>query len=297
MTAERWEAIRREGGAVDLSSRAKWLLEGEDRVRYLNGQVTQDMRKATAMKAVYGCVTDLKGRICGDIFVTVTPDGNGLLVDAEACLRESLGARLERYVVADDVEITDVTDEWSLTHFFFGEARNGVEGGSESERVGVPGRDIWRSPGVKADGGAGLLTDEEVEVLRVLNGVARYPFELNSEAFPPEAALELRAMDYSKGCYIGQEVLSRIRTSRKMPRELVAWKLQGARGVAAGEVLVLPGSDGRVLGRVTSAVIDPATGFPGGLAYVKLGTVPDDSQLLVGNDLATIQRLIPGPFL
>ena len=293
MTKERWEAIRQSGGIVDLSGRAKWLITGEDRIRYLNGQVTQDIRRATAEKAVYACVTDVKGRISGDIFVRVAADGKGLLLDAEEGLREVLLLRLDRYIVADDVEIQDVTDDWDLVHYF-GDAAEGIEGGSLCERFGMAGRDVWTARGESVMSGDGFLSAEELEVLRVLNGVARYPFELNGEVFPPEAGLELRAIDYSKGCYIGQEVISRIRTSRKMPRELVAWRLNGGGEVGAGAQVVLPGEGGRILGGVTSVVVEPETGLAAGLAYVKLGTVPDDSQLLVGNHLATIRRLVPG---
>jgi folate-binding protein YgfZ len=247
----------------------------------------------TAEKAVYACVTDVKGRISGDVFVRVTVDGEGLLLDAEEGLREALMLRLDRYIVADDVEIQDVTDDWDLVHHF-GEAAEGIEGGSLCERFGVAGRDVWTARGESVTSGDGFLSAEELEVLRVLNGVARYPFELNGEVFPPEAGLELRAIDYSKGCYIGQEVISRIRTSRKMPRELVAWRLKGGGEVGAGAQVVLPGEGGRILGGVTSVVVEPETGLAAGLAYVKLGTVPDDSQLLVGNHLATIRRLVPG---
>ena len=293
MTQDRWQEIGRDGGAVDLSNRAKWLITGGDRMRYLNGQVTQDIRRATAARSVYACVTDVKGRISGDVFVRVTVDGEGLLLDAEEGLREALMLRLDRYIVADDVEIADVTDEWDVVHLF-GEAARGVEGGIECERFGVGGRDVWTARGESARGGEGFLSEGEVEVLRVLNGVPRYPFELSGEVFPPEAGLDLRAIDYNKGCYIGQEVISRIRTSRKMPRELVAWRLNGGGEVEAGAQVVLPGEGGRILGAVTSVVIEPETGFAAGLAYVKLGTVPDDSQLLVGNHLATIRRLVPG---
>ena len=290
MTQDRWQKIGRDGGAVDLSNRAKWLLTGGDRMRYLNGQITQDIRRATAARSVYACVTDVKGRISGDVFVRVTVDGEGLLLDAEEGLREALMLRLDRYIVADDVEIADVTDEWDVVHLF-GEAAHGVEGGIE---CGVGGRDVWTARGESARGGEGFLSEGEVEVLRVLNGVPRYPFELSGEVFPPEAGLDLRAIDYNKGCYIGQEVISRIRTSRKMPRELVAWRLNGGGEVEAGAQVVLPGEGGRILGAVTSVVIEPETGLAAGLAYVKLGTVPDDSQLLVGNHLATIRRLVPG---
>lgn len=293
MTPERWKEIQQGGGVVNLSGRSKWLMVGEDRIRFLNGQVTQDVRRASAEKAVYGCVTDAKGRVSGDVFVRKTEDGEGLLLDAEEALREVMMARLDRYIVADNVEIQDVTEDWDLVHFF-GEAAQGVEGGIECERFGRVGKDLWLARGESARFVAGILSQGEVEILRVLNGVARYPFELNGEVFPPEAGLEERAIDYSKGCYIGQEVISRIRTSKKMPRELVAWRLNEGGEVAVGVQVVLPEEGGRVLGAVTSSVRDPETGFAAGLAYIKLGTVPDDSRLLVGNHLATIRRLVPG---
>lgn len=290
MTAERWAEIQADGGSVCLTDRAKWLLTGDDRVRYLNGQVTQDVRRAKAGRVVYACVTDAKGRVCGDIFVRETEDGSGLLLDAEASLREVLAGRLERYMVADDVEMTDVTEEWTLTHFF-GAACEEVGKGHACERLGQPGVDVWTR---KAEGQlpASSVSAEEMEVLRVLHGVPRYPNELNGEIFPPEAGLEARAMDYTKGCYIGQEVLSRIRTTRKMPRELVSWTLLGEGEVPKGTVLAELG--GKSVGQVTSVVRHPVTGRATGLGYVKLGAVPDDSQLLVGNDLATIERLLPG---
>ena len=291
MTAERWQEIQAKGGAVCLSNRSKWLITGSDSVRYLNGQVTQDVRQAKGNKAVYACVTDAKGRICGDVFVRQAEDGGGLLLDAEECLREALGARLERYLVADDAEITDVTDDWALWHFF-GAAGEWDLHGCAAERLGVLGVDVWLKPKELPEV-ASWLTPDEVEIVRVLRGIPRYPYELNGEVFPPEAGLEARAMDYVKGCYIGQEVLSRIKTTRKMPRELVFWALAEEGEVTPKTELVLP--CGRVVGQVTSAVRHPETGRAVGLGYVKLGTVPDDSQLLVGNDLATIARLVPGP--
>ena len=115
MTAEQFRLIEERGTAVDLSGRAKFMLSGADRVRYLNGQVTNDVRHAKEDEAIYACVTNAKGRIEGDVFLHASPlNGGCLMLDAEAGLRESLGARLEKYIVADDVEIRDVTEEWHL---------------------------------------------------------------------------------------------------------------------------------------------------------------------------------------
>lgn len=289
MTAERWREIEAHGGVADLSARAKWLLTGADRVRYLNGQVTQDMRRVRPDLALRACVTDAKGRLCGDVFARATADGEGLLVDAEAALRETLGARLERYIVADEVEMEDVTETWRLLHFFGEAAVSAPAGGCSARRFGAPGVDLW----LPADAAAGewdFLTADEIEVLRVLRGIPKHPNELHDGVFPPEAGLEAETMDYAKGCYIGQGVLSRIRSTGKMPRTLIKWSADGQGGaVAPGAGISAPG--GSPLGQVTSVAAHPATGKPCGLGYVRQGAVPVDSRLPVGDDMATILPL------
>ena len=99
---------------IDLSSRAKLRLKGEDRVRFLNGQLTNDLTRAQLGTTVYACVLTAKGKLCADLFVTPLPDS--FILDCHPDLRESLAARLEKYLVADDVEIVDETDQLSLFH-------------------------------------------------------------------------------------------------------------------------------------------------------------------------------------
>ncbi len=289
MTAQRWRELEENGGSADLSARAKWRLSGGDRIRYLNGQVTQDVRKVRPGSALRACVTDAKGRLSGDVFVRVAAADQSLLLDAEAALRETLGARLERYIVADDVELEDVTDCWRLLHFFGATAAAVLpEGAAACRRLGVPGYDLWLPATVTAP--AATVSAAEWETLRILRGIARHPNELHEGVFPPEAGLEAETMDYAKGCYLGQEVLSRIRSTGKMPRTLVKWALPAATGIVIGAPLADPGS-GAVLGQVTSVAAHPLTGRACGLAFLKQGALPADSRLLVGDQLATILAL------
>ena len=301
MTAERFQQIEKQGGIVDLSDRAKFRLTGADRVRYLNGQVTNDVRLASSTSALYACVTDVKGRIAGDIFIHAAINEEALLLDAEPALREVLGPRLERYIIADDVMLEDVTDEWRLWHVFGAAAENleqpaeSGKRGLKTERFGLPGFDLWVNP---ADAGPAApvppLTKDEAETLRILRGIPRFPQELNADAFPPEARLDERAMSYTKGCYIGQEVLSRIRTTGKMPRALVRW--QGASGaiVAAGETLFVAedGGAAQKAGVITSAAWHPVLERFVGLAYLKQGFADVDSELLVGGDTPRIETKV-----
>jgi len=97
---------------LDLSARAKFRITGTDRFRFLNGQITNDLRKATETIAIEACVLNAKGKTDAHIFVCALKEC--FLLDAESNLRETLHARLDRYVIADDVQIEDVTDKFSL---------------------------------------------------------------------------------------------------------------------------------------------------------------------------------------
>src|SRR6266581_3515100 len=103
-----------EGVFFDFSGRTKLRVTGSDRLRFLNGQITNDVRKATESAAIEACVLNAKGKINAHVFVSATPDC--LWMDAAPELRELLFARLERYVIADDVQIEDVTDRLSIFH-------------------------------------------------------------------------------------------------------------------------------------------------------------------------------------
>ncbi len=286
MTADFFQQITTHGAAVNLSSRAKFRLTGADRIRYLNGQVTNDMRQVKPAESLYACVTDVKGRIAADAFVHAK--GDSLLLDAEPDLRETLGMRLERYIVADDVELTDVTEDWQLWHVWGGTdtpaSTESIHCSNEfphhslrSSRFGTPGIDLWlpTSATIPTFDAIPILSDADLETWRILQKIPRWPHELNAETFPPEAGLEARAMNFTKGCYIGQEVLSRIKTTGKMPREMIAFESNVE--VNAGDELWID----KAVGKVTSVNQHPATGQTIGLAMIRQGSAPD--ALLVGS--------------
>ncbi len=294
MTAELFQQITTHGAAVNLSSRAKFRLTGADRTRYLNGQVTNDMRRAKPEATLYACVTDVKGRIAADIFVHAQADS--LLLDAEPDLREPLGMRLERYIVADDVELTDVTEEWQLWHVWSDAGTPACIESTlrehepphqflHSTRFGLPGIDLWlpASAPTPIFDSRPLLTEADLETWRILQKIPRWPHELNAETFPPEAGLERSAMDFAKGCYIGQEVLSRIKTTGKMPREMIAFESDTA--VNAGDELWHE----KIVGKVTSVTQHPTTGMTIGLAMIRQGT-PQDG-LRVGSSAGPLLTL------
>ena len=102
--------------SIDLSKRAKFRVSGTDRVRYLNGQVSNDVQKASEIEAISACVTTSKGRLEGMVWVSVDEDNQSFLIDTDQELRTSLFQRLSKYIIADDVEILDVTEDYLLIH-------------------------------------------------------------------------------------------------------------------------------------------------------------------------------------
>src|SRR5215470_11131054 len=98
----------------DLSARVKLRVSGADRFRFLNGQLTNDIRKATETKAIEACVLNAKGKMDAHLFVHTNAES--FLLDADPALQSSLQARLERYVIADDVTIEDLTAQLSIFH-------------------------------------------------------------------------------------------------------------------------------------------------------------------------------------
>lgn len=266
MTAQLFHQITASGAVVNLSARAKLQLRGTDRVRYLNGQVTNNVLRASSVETVYACVTDVKGRISGDVFIHSAADT--LLLDAAIELREPLALRLDRYIVADDVELADVTEDWQIWHAFGGDdTSETLAGALNSNRFGKGGFDCWLptsapSPSFESKP---VLSGPEAETWRILQKVPRWPNELNADTFPPEAGLMDRAMDFTKGCYIGQEVLSRIKTTGKMPREMIAFASDG--DVNVGDEIHAD----KVVGKVTSAARHPVTGQTIGLGMVRQG--------------------------
>src|SRR6266550_3774075 len=96
----------------DLSPRIKLSVSGADRLRFLNGQLTNDVRKATETNAIEACILNAKGKMEGHLFLHLQADS--FLLDADPALKSSLPARLERYIIADDVLIEDVTERLSI---------------------------------------------------------------------------------------------------------------------------------------------------------------------------------------
>jgi folate-binding protein YgfZ len=269
--------VRDEPSALfDLSDRTKLRFTGNDRVRFLNGQITNDVRKASESVALHACVLNVKGKMDAEIFVAAQPES--IFVDAPAELREALAARFERYLIADDVTIEDVTAQYALFHATGRTAPELFDGGlwRAAERFGESGWDFW---GEAAAHGRliaelterlPLCDDASTERRRIASGVPRWGHELTAEIIPNEANLEASCIDYAKGCYIGQEVISRIKMSGQTNKRLCQL-IPLAEGAAAGMKLFAAAEGTRDAGWITSVATKLASGERVALGYVRRG--------------------------
>ena len=261
---------------LDFSGRTKLRVTGNDRLRFLNGQVTNDVRKAGEAVAVEACVLNAKGKMNAHIFVSAAP--NCFWLDADRELREALPVRLERYVIAADVQIENVTDRLSVFHVLSRAAPNLSDCRIVSlRRFAEPGWDIWADAAAHEDVSRQLsstfdhLDPATAEIMRIEEGIPRWGRELTEEIIPIEANLEERTVDYEKGCYIGQEVISRIKMSGQTNKRLCGLISLDGVPLQAGMRLASAPEKGKEAGWVTSATHSEKIGKEIALGYVKRG--------------------------
>jgi folate-binding protein YgfZ len=289
MTPESYRELLQRGGAVDLTGRAIVRFTGTDRTRYLNGQVTANVQSLPAGRGLPACVTTAKGKLCAEGIVT--NGGDALWFDADPSLREALAPRFERYIIADDVTLEDLSDQVRLVHLL-----PGIEVSldplrkpppdllkSEASRLGQVGLDVF-VPAAEFEGiwpklreGRIVLTDEDVENLRIERGISRWGVDLDENTLPPEAGLDRTHIDYYKGCYIGQEVISRLKSIGHVNRRLVG--LVSASGASlTRDAQIVPASDplGDACGVLTSVGWSFALEKPVALGYLRRSAPPGD---------------------
>jgi folate-binding protein YgfZ len=344
-------ALRESAGVLDLSFRGRICLVGTDRVRFLHGQVTNDVKRLRVGEGCYAALTTTKGKMESDLNVYCLADE--LLLDFEPGLTKNVSQRLEKFIVADDVQIVDAAPHYGLLSvqgpkaeevvrasglFGWGEAPD--EPPRPSEEIGSRGRsphqfptqpfgsvkisnatlgeiylvnqprlhsNWWGetpsspnqksglerlSPHRKTSGfdlfvpnsSFGAVADKLVaaakpvggraigwqafETARLEAGIPRFGADMDETNLPLECGIESRAVSYSKGCYIGQEVINRVHSVGHVNREL-----RGLRLPDDLQTLPAKGSklfhNGKEVGYVTSAVKSPTLNAGIALGYVR----------------------------
>lgn len=261
LLAEAYRELQQRGGVADLSERAQYVLTGADRVRYLNGQVTANVQTLHVGETRPACVTTPKGRLCAEIMIGATV--NALYIDADPTLREPLRERLERYIIADDVTLTELPSDARLLHFIGKpppEKLAALEPAAvaQARRFGRDGWDYRSTTGTIAQLWAGIIEqhvpidDALRETLRIEAGVPKWGCELDEQTLPPEAGLDSTHIDYHKGCYVGQEVISRLRSVGHVNRHLTGFVSTSGVALVAGSTVVTSRESMAAVGTITS---------------------------------------------
>jgi folate-binding protein YgfZ len=267
-------------GVADLSDRVKLVLTGADRVRYLNGQVTSNVQKLGVGQTQPACVTTAKGKLCAEIMITAGADS--LAVDADPLLAETLLARLERYIISDDAVLEECPSDIRLLHFIGPNPAGWVHSLAgapvqAAHRFGRPGWDYWTTMETmdelwpKVTARYRSLDEALLETLRIEAGVPRWGRELDENTLPPEAGLDRTHIDYHKGCYIGQEVISRLKSVGHVNRQLTGFVSEDGVAPIVGATIVAEGEE-RGLGVITSAAWSFALEKPIALGYLRRGS-------------------------
>ncbi len=260
-------------------------MTGADRVRFLNGQTTNDVRKAGPDATQESCVLNSKGHLDAHIFLFAT--ANEIWIDTDVEVGEQLQGRLERYIIADDVLVEDASEGFVLFHVL-GESKPAGKQAKfcvRSRRLGCDGWDLWVESGAVKEATEALVAayqpadENEWERLRIENGIPRWGRELTPDIIPPEANLAERAIDYDKGCYIGQEVISRMKMSRQV-RQRLCGLVSKKELYPRMELRV----EEKVVGHVTSAVFSSPINSNIGLAMIKRGYNDIGTSLLASNE-------------
>jgi folate-binding protein YgfZ len=276
-------------------------ISGVDSFRFLNGQITNDLRKATATSTIQASILSAKGKLSAHVFISIDSEG-AFLLDADGELVEELPARLDRYIIADQVEIENVSDRFSIAHFV-GEPPPAAIAPARtvaSDRYGLSGWDVWGESAPPEEirtrfSERFIYCDEAcAEVFRIERGIPRWGRELTNDIIPVEANLEPTSVDYEKGCYIGQEVISRMKMSGQTNKRLCGLVSLSPEPLAAETRLTSATDPAKEAGWITSATRSARLGTEIALGYVKRGFNETGTRLLAGGNPV---QVAPLPFV
>jgi len=324
-------ALRNSAGILDLSFRGRLCLTGSDRVRFLHGQVTNDVKSLKLGEGCYAALVNAKGKIESDLNIYYLE--NELLLDFEPGLTPHLLARFEKFIIADDVQVIDVNNDYGLLSvqgpqsdallrklgigweipaqpLSFAAAKDATFGelycmrNSRGPATGldlfVPGASLaglWEKLMQAASTSAGRACGwQALEITRIEAGIPRFGQDMDQTNLAPEAGIEQRAISYSKGCYIGQEVISRIRAYGQVAKTLRGLRLDplAPRLPRKGDKIF---HNDKEAGYVTSATDSPFIRTKIALGYLRREHNEVGTELTIqSGDQRLATRIVPLPF-
>jgi len=273
--SEGYDALRHGAAWLDLDSRGRIVARGRDRARLLHAISSNEVKKMVPGDSCYAFLLNPQGRIQADLHLLCLADR--FLIDTDPGLREKVHQHIRRYIIADQVELEDVSAQT---------ASLGLEGPAAAEMrlapgdfttapftvTGQPGYRIYCATENKAalvaqleSLGAKAAGAVDARVVRIENGKPLYGEDIRDTTLPQETR-QMQAVSFNKGCYLGQEIVERIRALGHVNKQLERLELDGAEPPATGSKLQVDGRDAEI----TSAVFSPHFGKVIALAYVRV---------------------------
>lgn len=284
-----YEALRSRAAWLDVSARGKIKVTGDDRARLLHAMTTNHIQQLAPGQGCYAYFLSAQGRILADVNVLCRPDH--FLLDTEPETRDKVYQHLDKFIIADDVTLEDVTPITATVALDGPESQEILRaiGAPVPEKpyanaewgtrligrvsyVGGPGYAVF-APAYEApdliqqleSAGASGADQAAFNIVRLENGKPRYGQDL-SERYLAQEANQPQALHFSKGCYLGQEIVERVRSRGQIHRVLMPLQLDGAEPPPPGMKLQVDGKDAA---EITSAAFSPALKKIVALAYVR----------------------------
>lgn len=314
MMPEGYQALHNGAALLELSGRGKIRVTGGDRVRLLHAMVTNHVEQLGPGQGCYAFFLNAQGRILADVNLFRLEEY--LLLDTEPETRETIYRHLDHYIIADDVMLADETGETATL---------GLEGPQAAEvlkkvdaplppadfdirewgdrlvarasTTGMDGYRIFAPAGTKdalveqlQRAGAVAATPQDIRTVRIENGRPRYGEDLGEDYIPQETQC-LHAVHFNKGCYLGQEIVERVRSRGHVNRLLAPLRLAADVAPPPGTLLTADGSEA---GKITSAAYSPTLSCVAGLGYVRVQYARPGTKLMAGDAEVTVAGSRPG---
>lgn len=324
-----YHSLRNTCGLLDLGERGRLCLTGVDRVSFLHGQITQDIKSLCFGHGAFAALVDAKGKIQSDLNVYQLKDE--ILLDFEKGYTQTIMQRLQQYLVSEDVEIVDPSEIYTLFslqgpkspqvlknlfpdivvpektwHFSEVDNDDGAVYICRRPRFGSDGFDLFVPESIQEGLRLQLMAAVELQggsevgqlasdLARIQAGVPKMGVDMTSANLVQETGLASSMISFQKGCYIGQEVISRIRTVGKVNKSLCRLSLESLPS-SSGEMSAALTADGKEAGTLTSLAKIPGQNAQiMGLGYVKRAFLEDfDSLCLIGNEGNPVKARILG---
>jgi folate-binding protein YgfZ len=329
--AAEYEVVRGGEGAglIDLSSRGRVEVSGKEAVQFLNGLITNDVKTLAPSAWMTAALPNPQGRLIAFARVLRPGEDETFLFDTEPATQAAVRKNLERFTLAGDFRVRDLSDETAqlslqgahasqIMRALFGQEIARIERGRvalarwrESESItilrathtGEDGFDLIAGINnarelceALTDAGARPVGYDALEVLRVEWGVARYGVDLTDANVVLEAGLD-DAVSYTKGCYVGQEIIARIHWRGHVAKQLTGLVVEDAGEIANGAKITNADAS-REIGRVTSSTFSPRLERRIALGVVKYDFLaPDTVVLIEGDGVARRAHVAALPFV